>query len=313
MAVQRINAIVPASAVRATGPALPGLPAPGGTLHIALDKVLGKDLLGTTSEGLALRLQGLGQLAETLEAGDVLLLRVVSSTPRLELALVETRSPMRGSPDGPVTEHMPPAMRADQLALRQLVRPLPDPEQLAHSWQSHMRDSLLGRRGPQEAGSGTVVVQMPDRWVLPVASAGAWVHMRMLHGEPRSRGQGRGVPPTPAGLRIEFALKALGPTVLQLQMSAGALLVALAVHGDPMAQVARLAMPEVVMTLSRVGWRVLRWRVEADARSLRLESTVASPAALAVGSQLLRAAAHAVLALAQALDPPGLAILPAES
>src|SRR6218665_2485177 len=132
MALERISAIaVPPPVHRASHDLPRGSPSAGETVHFALGDAVLDDVFATTADGLSLRLGGLGAMARSLTPGDVLLVRVLATSPRLELALFETPARADGAPTG-----TPKAMQPDQLAQRQMSWRPPDAGALAQSWRS---------------------------------------------------------------------------------------------------------------------------------------------------------------------------------
>src|SRR5690606_28854191 len=131
MAVERITAVaLPPHAARSGLPPRPG-PAAGDTLRLTLGQSVLDEILATTPDGQPLRLSGLGAVARSLAPGDVLLVRMLSTGARLELALFDTPPRSAASPGG-----TPPSMHPDQLAQRQLSWQPPEAAALARLWRA---------------------------------------------------------------------------------------------------------------------------------------------------------------------------------
>ena len=121
MAIEKITASVATQSVQSVqhDTSQPRhLPAQGDTVQLKLDKTEGDDLLVTADDGLPLRLAGLARLAGELAPGDLLLMRILSTAPRLTLSLIDTlgRNRMANSTAGGETGFAPEAssMRTDQ-------------------------------------------------------------------------------------------------------------------------------------------------------------------------------------------------------
>ncbi|MDF1484229.1 flagellar hook-length control protein FliK [Ramlibacter sp. H39-3-26] len=138
-------------------------PAVGETLRLQFAEALGNTLRADTAQGLSLWLSGAGAWGRSLSSGDVLLVRVLSAEPRMEVEILSqapgnTRDGAGGrSADG--REHEPPAMRWDQAAMQSLARrQAPDTAMLAATWQAllrklgyALRNSLAGGAAPSDA------------------------------------------------------------------------------------------------------------------------------------------------------------------
>ena len=108
------------------------MPSAGETLQLTFSEALGEDLLTAMSDGRPLRLAGLGSLGQKLSEGDVLLVRVLSESPQLELEVFGTLPRTAASvatAAGWQSEQA--AMRVDQLVMRQIAWQAPDPAALA--------------------------------------------------------------------------------------------------------------------------------------------------------------------------------------
>lgn len=191
MNIDRIAAVIQAMPVRPHG-GEGVLPAVGDLLRLRLAAAQGDDLLLTDGAGFALRLQGMANAQGGLRPGDVLLLRVLSAGPRLELAYVGTAgqgaAPAGAAAPGtepalrPLTEQA--AMRPDQSALRRIALQLPEAAALGEAW--YLR-ALGGGRGPV--------------WPLPPATGGSATGAPVLQPPPPAPAAA-----TPPGGRSAVAL-----------------------------------------------------------------------------------------------------------
>jgi hypothetical protein len=315
MALQRINAIVPVPLLRALSDAAPfPLPAAGETLQVALDRVAGDELFGTLAEGAPLRLLGMSAIAAGLQRGDELLLRVVSTTPRLELQLIEARSKTRedGAPRAGMGDDLA-ALRPDPAALRTLVRRPLDAVAISQAWQAHVStpDAPPGAAADDVAAATSsmpTLAAVPWRWLVPMDALGASGVLRLVEGVEDDRTRLR--PRRGLGLRLEFTLVAIGAVVLQVQPAAGGLVLTVGVDGEPAWHVVRQVLPEVEAALTTLGMRVASRRLERTLAAARRAPTAAPAAGKLPPSVIFRAAAEAALALAAAVSPPGFASSP---
>ena len=131
MAIEKITATVAAKPAQRNTPHAHRLPVQGDTVQVALDKIEGGDLLVTADDGLPLRLAGMAHLLNELTPGDMLLMRVLTTAPRLTFSLINTlsRAPAGNNAAGTGAGFAPESssMRTDQLALRQIAWPQPAP------------------------------------------------------------------------------------------------------------------------------------------------------------------------------------------
>jgi hypothetical protein len=315
MSLQRINAIVPLAGVRGQQPRAAGMPSAGSTVQVALDEIQGPDLVGHTPEGFTLRLQGLGTLAAQLARGDVLLMRVLSSAPELELALIETRS----QPDVRDTatsggDHTLSAMRDNPLRWR--AAPKADVLEIAQRWQAHVRDAVLriqrerqplplsaaSSETPGSAASPPMLLQRCWLPFDPAGTTGVW--MQWAHVAARQRTARRR---PVAALRLDCVFNAIGPTALLVQLCSGGLLLSLAVETPAAQRCAEAVMKSVTAAFASAGLRLLRWQVVTGSAALQVEETTETLVG-SLGASLFRFAAQAVLAFAEALQPPGLLV-----
>ncbi|HET9643727.1 MAG TPA: hypothetical protein VFP68_10325 [Burkholderiaceae bacterium] len=319
MSLQRINAIVPLAGVRGQEPRPAGMPSAGSTVQVALDDIQGADLVGHTPEGFTLRLLGLGTLAAQLTRGDVLLMRVLSSAPQLELALIETRSQREVRDTAATDDHALSAMRDNPLRWR--AAPKADALEIAQRWQAHVRDAVLRMhpaRQPSSLSGGLSVAPagvpegagspevLPQRCWLPfdpAGSTGVWMHWAQPPARQRAAKRRR-----VAALRLDCVFNAIGPTALLVQLCSGGLLLSLAVETPAAQRCAEAVMRSVAAAFASAGLRLLRWQVFTGSAALQVDETAETPAA-PLGGSLLRSAAQAVLALAEALQPTGLRVL----
>ncbi|WP_349744260.1 hypothetical protein [Roseateles cavernae] len=135
----------------------------GELLRLLVEQDAQGQLLGQHGSGLLLRLP-----PGTAMPGDQLLLRVLSTQPKLELALIEHR-PQRPAGDSATAEGEMAALRSDQAWQLQLRLPSSlSPAALAMQWRSRVLAdaSRLGLPGPVAEPAQTQGLQLPPTQVL---------------------------------------------------------------------------------------------------------------------------------------------------
>lgn len=276
----------------------------GHTLRLGFERAVGDDVLVSDERGFALRLAGLARHVRDFVPGDVLLLRVLATAPRLELEFLGTSTAPRTALVGGAT--FAPAeiaaMRLDQTVAQRISWLLPDAAALATTWYLKLRNA--GRAGggaaplllPAPAGAvhdpATVAVQGTfERWPVPVfAWGGLPAQLRfvpLLDVEDREAGS---VAPAIA-LRIELALPGWGPVSIQVIVSAGAVRLVLGAPGDAALGALRDAVPAIEDALGGAGMSL------ADA------SVVQARPAVGRAKELSDAQAQQLASIAGALTP----------
>ncbi|MBS1190294.1 MAG: hypothetical protein H6R10_2086 [Rhodocyclaceae bacterium] len=300
-----------------------GRPMVGETLQLALAGTAGDDLLATTPDGEPLRLAGLGRLAGGLAPGDILQVRVLATVPQLRLQLLEPPSRSRPDTAGLAPGEEPAAMRPDQLALRQIARPLPDAAALAMAWRTRLLAglaSLADPRGPRPAlglalallGADPAVTPGEPPSLSPAAVAERWFYstyawagqpvvLRLLDREDEEPPASRRRPGT-AVLRLEFDLPGLGHVAVQVELAAGGVVLALFLeNGDAVRQV-REALPAIAAALAGGDLPLRRCRLEQGRPGTEPAAAWGGPVQAAPGAALplplFRAAAEVMVALA---------------
>ncbi|CAN5677715.1 hypothetical protein BH11PSE8_BH11PSE8_42450 [soil metagenome] len=298
MPVERIAAIGYATPVRNMPGAAARQPITGETIELRLDAAEAGDLFATTADGLSLKLAGMGTLGRQLVAGDVLLVKVLSTTPQLELALFDSavRPGLRsgsasvggqhGAGPGPF-ETEQAAMRPDQVAwLRQVVWRPADTAALASAWRASMLVQLerhaAARAQVDGYSSGSSItaehgVVHPsddfqaepfgrlqpaiDPWLLAAyAWGGLRVMLRALAVDADGGPTHRQRGGAPA-LRVILELPGLGCVTVQLQLVADGVTLDLAAERPESLQPLRDRLPALVAALGRADLRVLRCRL----------------------------------------------------
>ncbi|CAN5143948.1 hypothetical protein BH11PSE9_BH11PSE9_17480 [soil metagenome] len=298
MALERIAAIGYATPARYLPGTTARQPAMGETIELRLDAAEAGDLLATTADGLSLKLAGLGTLGRNLVAGDVLLVKVLATTPQLELALFDSsvRPGLRpgiaganshqGAGPGPF-ETEQAAMRPDQVAwLRQVVWRPADTAALASSWRASMLVQLERHAALRAQADGSVAASLlaaepggvnarddfhadllgrlqpaADPWLLAAyAWGGLRVMLRALAVDADGGPTHRQRGGAPA-LRVILELPGLGRVTVQLQLVADGVMLDLAADQPESLQPLRDRLPTLVAALGRVDLRVLRCRL----------------------------------------------------
>ncbi len=139
MSLDRIADVISLQPVRAPAgrPQEAGPWLPGETIELRFDAIAASidAILATTVDGRQMRLSGLGGLAQGLTPGALLSLRVLATTPRLELALLAALAPPDAveAQGGDVEQSA--AMRFDQISMTRQVLAKPDASSIARAWR----------------------------------------------------------------------------------------------------------------------------------------------------------------------------------
>lgn len=286
------------------------------TVRLIYAETIGEDLLVDTEDGRKLRLSGAAGFAENLSEGDVLLLRVRSSQPTLELewlGAIAARGARQEVPAFPPEVGMLPAemaaMRLDQAVLRRLVWNDPAPAVLANAWRALM----LGGRHAAAAGvetlgdapvlAGNPTARAEDGWGTAVyAWRGLPLYLRFVW---ERRPGGRPAPQVAAGLALLVALRhpVLGAMLMELRWEPAGVSLDCAAEEAPTVTLLRNAQAKFAGVLACAGLRLAHYTVHADASALRPRNLPGARALRQGGAQvpaaLFRAAAEIVRSLGQ--------------
>lgn len=316
MSIERIAAVVHAPAARPRDDGGGPRTSIGETLRLAFVGPAGADdLLVSDGKGFSLRLLGLAQRAPDLTPGDVLLLRVLATAPRLELEFLGTAG-VRGAGQAaasgaPAQLTDQAAMRLDQTAMQRISLLLPEAATLALAWYMRVRErgAPLAAAMPQgalallaaPAGAQPGVPHSPgaERLAFPVFAWGGLPALLWLvpaEEEPGRRGRRRRAL---LALRIELALPVLGPVAVQVVSEGADVTLALVVEREGSVQAVREAIPAIAAALAKAGMRlakcsITRGRVGAPAPEAR-EPTPEEAAAITPGP--FRAVAEVIVVL----------------
>lgn len=308
MSAPRIPAIGPVLPGRPAGATAredgtpPRLPAQGETLRLTLNAADGT-WSATSQEGQPVRLaatllehEGLGA---DLSPGDVLMVKVLATSPRIELARL---GPAPASVSAQATHSTaflgtggpPPAMRPDQVAISRMNWAPPDAEALAVHWQvsvlALIRKALGGR--PTDSGwpaltqaASQVGLPPMERWLFP---AHAWAGLPLaLHllppGRPRAF-RTRAPRRSGWGLRVAGLLPGIGRVEVQTQMAGDCVELTILAEDDAVLRLLRDASALIGDAVTRSGQRLLgcHWMTqlpaeEAEGSSALTTATEASP------------------------------------
>lgn len=302
----------PASHAQAHRPA-PGAdgafrpPTPGETLSLVLGSEAGS-VFATGREGQAVRLTpgafSSEALAPDLTPGDVLLVRVLATTPRLELAPLGPPIRALGAEATPALLANLAAMQADQAALLRMAWAPPDALALATSWRvgvlAHLRQiaegrdaGLAGGWAPHPAGAwaaglldpadAAALAQPPagppshsaassatspiERWLFPIYG---WSGLPLsLHLLPPYLRQ----PPATIrrrartwgwGLRVEGSLPHLGRIELQAQMLGDGVALVITTEHEAALERLRTALGVISGAVGRTGLRLIGCRLQHE-------------------------------------------------
>lgn len=266
--------------------------APGQIIELTLDAAGTDGVMATTAQGLQLRLTGLDGFARQLISGETLRLRVLATTPRLELALLDavTRSSSMpvGSPNDTSDVAGSAAMRFDQVAmLRQVVPARPDASAMASMWHATVLDHIEGHAvflgqviellAPQRkllTGSGATMGQetnaaspAPNAEYLLFAPSVYGFHRMALHvldaeeDKPSSRRRPVRRCATIA-LQLESSLPGIGSIVVRMQLVCAGILIDMYCEESALTLIRRLR-SDIFAALARADLLVVRFRVES--------------------------------------------------
>ncbi|MDT3671881.1 MAG: flagellar hook-length control protein FliK [Aromatoleum sp.] len=236
----------------------------GDMLRLAFERAAGDDVLVADGRGFALRLAGLARQAREFVPGDVLLLRVLATAPRLELEFLGTSTTPRNAANvgAALAGFELAAMRLDQTVVPRISWLLPDTGALATTWYLKVRDA--GR----SAGATTPMLPPPsaapdapatalqlafERWAVPVfAWGGLPAQLRFV-----PIGVDEGSAPRRAAraiaLRIELALPGLGAVSVQAVVAGGTVRLALTAERTAALTTLHDALPAITDALAAAG------------------------------------------------------------
>ena len=330
---QASNTALPAAVVRTAEvdpllgvpPRVEGAPAPmPATLH------------GMTAQGTPVTVGAMVRGAEGLARGDVLMVQVQATAPRLELGLFEvvgrpaaTLPPGMGALPSPPQEPLLAAMRPDQLVLRQLSWRLPEPAALATQWRllvlaaaarvapaphqpgpvaSPLAEAPMG--SVSREGMGPPFLSSPDRWLYPAyAWCGLHAMLRVLEPEADSTPPRRRAARALA-LRLEVEVPGIGRLAVLVQLLDDGVALLMFVEDAAALPALREVLPVLSSAFSLAGLTLARCRLlhgePAPARSpVLMNQATPVPAAARLSPVLFRAAAEVVVVLSATLAPHG--------
>lgn len=230
-------------------------------------------------DAVASRLQGLAALGRPLVAGERLAVRVLSTSPAVELQIDADAATPPARPSVPAADGLPAAMRPDQLLLRHLRWRAPGALDLATALRTRVfrqvttelaRADIAAAVTPAQAGDPGRVAAPPllpmpgaERWLFPVhLSDGQSAHL--LIGDDGDDGHGGGAAAS-AVLLIETELPGMGLVQVRLQIAGGVHL-QFRIDGDKAVAHVRDILPALAAALVRAGTRL------ASCRLLRVTS-----------------------------------------
>lgn len=321
MSSERIEAMVWGGSSQPRGDTAPRLPQAGATISLVLKEARGDDLLVETGEGIPLRLAGLRHRFSGLTPGDIVLARVLATTPRLQLTLLDAPSGSRADEPASSDQADLPALRLDQLALRQINWATRNAGALAAAWRVRVLGAL--ERHPSVAarlpGPGAAAAALgagqglppvvQERWVFPVfAWDGQPVLLRLVADDDED-GRHESEDCRPAALLVEFAVAGLGRILVRLRIVAAGVWTEFAVEGEAAWQAIRAALPAIAAALGRMRLPLRGCRLNPrlkDARPWAARPGAGTELAAAVPPALFDVAAEIVFALSSPMSPlPG--------
>ena len=329
---QAVDAVRPTAAVRAAEidplrappPRAEGSPVPMPAM-----------LHGVSARGMPVSIDALVGGGEGLARGDVLMVQVQATAPRLELGLFDViarpagaRPPSFGPLPPPLQEFALSAMRPDQLVLRQLSWRLPDPAALATQWRllvlaaaaqpgppphgvnpaaAPLAEPPVG--GSPRDGMSSSFMPAPDRWLYPAyAWGGLHAMLRVLEPEgdaPPPRRRARAL-----ALRLEVDVPGIGRLAVLVQLLSDGVDLLMFVEDAGALPVVRGVLPALSSAFSLAGLTLARCRLlhgePAAARPpVLMNQATPTPAAARLSPLLFRAAAEVVVVLSATLAPRG--------
>ncbi|WCM93803.1 hypothetical protein M5C99_03485 [Acidovorax sp. NCPPB 2350] len=297
----------------------------GETLRLRFAEAVGDVLRAETPQGMSLWLSGAGRWAGALSPGDLLMVRVLATAPRLEVEVVHPPAPAAPaagpSPWEGDADPLPRALRWDQAAAQAMARNgPPDTALLAASWQALLRrEAHALREAVAHAPADLPLLPGPGaekHWAWPVL---AWAALPLLlrvfdvaddpaadagtPDRPRPRGRGRRTV-----LCLDLRWAHWGRVLVQLHaLQPGALALRLHAEDAQRLPLLRALVPRIAAALAATGLRLVRCQVTAGA--IPPHGHPSGPAwpprwqdAMSLTSDVFRAAAEAVTVLA---EPPG--------
>lgn len=233
-----------------------------------------------------------GVLGRPLRPGDLIAVRVLSTAPRMELAVEAGPPPASRAP----SDELPDAMKADQLTLRQLHWRAPGTLDMASTMRSQvfqrittelaLREGAIGYEpAPLMAGaeraSGTVYTVLPptiasERWIFPLHLAGGQLAHLQVGDATEEDGRPSARPHTQSAvLLLDLDLPLLGRVRIRLYIAAGAHL-QFVLDSDAAIAHLRSIVPQLAAALALAGTRL------ASCRLLRAPATLPRARALDV-------------------------------
>lgn len=255
-------------------------PTVGEQLRVTLDAPTGA-LRATNPDGTLIKLPP-HALDGLLQPGDVLWVKVVSTTPQLSLLRLGQAVPAR--PDDAAFMDTPgeafshtTAMEPDQAAMLRVAWAPPDASRLAAAWRIQVLSivrqwtgepahPMWMARGEAEAAMATARPMPAEQGLIPVhAWAGLSLFLRLYPPGSRTPSPApRGLASRPWGLRIQGRLPGLGPLDLYVQLSTDG--VTLAIQADSADALRRLqgGRLAIARAVTRAGWRLCSCQIVAS-------------------------------------------------
>ncbi|MFZ6647558.1 hypothetical protein ACO0LO_17685 [Undibacterium sp. TJN25] len=292
MAVGRVTAVIlPQTARNQPGANGPGTQfSVGETIQVTLGDAAASELLARSADGLPFRLTGLAgleHLAGSLSPGDILQLRVLATSPQLELAVFspeERGSSSAGASPESSNGTNAAAMQLDQAVLsRQVNWRAPDAATLATSWrvmvlsffqqQNALREQARGLHVP-----GNLLMADPsasalrDNSRIPASiDAESWLFaaytwngqklMLRVLGTDEDEASYRKGRRGKIALRVELLLPGVGQVSVQMELAAGGVMLDLAAEQMDTMQHLREALRGLASAIARSGLSIVRCRL----------------------------------------------------
>lgn len=334
MAVERVTATVLPLVLR-DQPGANGQAAQfkiGETVQLTLGDAAADELLASTQDGTALKLAGLGSLVSMLSPGDVLQLRVLATSPQLELAVVppsgyasSTNAANAANTSKSAGDAGPEqaAMRLDQAGLsRQITWRAPDAAALAVSWrvmvlsffqqQNALREQARGQHVPGSLLMADMATStLRDTPKVPLnLDAESWLFaaytwngqklmLRVLGTDEEDPARKKAFR-SKIALRVELLLPNAGPVSVQMELTNGGVLLDLASEHAEAMQYLRDALRGLASAIARAGLSIMRCRLSRHLPPISALNSVRAEAGISgMRPELFRAMAEVIVFLVQ--------------
>lgn len=301
-----------AALVTAPAPLLPTLPpeAAAPLLRLRVLSAFDGGLLARNADGLPLQIPASALAGQAWAPGQLLLVRVVSTSPQLELAVLGPAEEAPLGKSGPGRE--PRAMQPDQAGLRRLLSPPLDVPALAAQWRAMVLLRLQQPASASAARAQTVTALGAEP--LPATLQPTLVFHTLLWpgvaltfwpAQQRPRSAQRGRPAATRSMGLLLVLPDLGEVRIDVSMHGSAVALSLTAQNASAVPLLRSRTSLMATSLARDHLRLMQCQVACTPSPLPMAALPATAQHLATFDTtlppgLFRAAAEVL----NALSPP---------